>query len=163
RTEGYDRIVSFGDDAILRQPALDAVLKLHDEGWPIVTGYSNLARNDYRVNLASRIGDNLGEHDLYDLCDVMSWPEPMVPTALTGYTLLCMERDFWRRFDFQVYGIYPGWGSDFNVSKRFQHAEIEMVAAREGFCYHVKDVWNVMDGGRKAFANGPQEVALELA
>lgn len=161
----YDRLTMIADDAIVRSHALEAVLSLHAEH-PVVTGYSNLSLTDYRVNLTKTpLGDVPGEdaYNLYDLSEVMAWSEPTLPTFLTGYTLLCMSHAMWQRFPFEVYGDWPGWASDFHVSKRLTREGVPIVAAREGFCFHTKEKWNHRDVGRRELVNGPAELELECA
>lgn len=145
----YDRWILAGDDMIARQHALDAVLSLHDEGYPVVTGWSNIAHSDLRANLTKTplVGDvpTVGAYDLYHCEEVFGHPSPAVKTWLTGFTLCCASVDMWRAYPFSVYGGHPGYGSDFSFSKRLELDGIPIIAAREGFCWHVKENWNQVD------------------
>lgn len=149
RYSKYNRWILVGDDCIPRQHALDAVLAIHDAGHPVVTGWSNLSAEDWRSNLTKSplIGDHptTGAYDLYTCEEVFGWRDPIVPTSLTGFTLACATREFWAAYPFAVYGGHPGYGSDFHFSKRLEYDNIPIVAAREGFCYHVKERWNQGD------------------
>lgn len=145
----YDRWIIAGDDSICRQHAVDAVLALSDEGHPIVTGWSNLASEDMRSNLCKSPlrGDypTTLSYDLYSCAEVFTWREPWLPTTLTGYTLAAASVDFWREYPFKVYGGEPGYGSDYHLSKRLEYDGIPIVAARDAFCWHVKERWSQTD------------------
>jgi hypothetical protein len=160
--EGYDRLLIFSDDAVVRQPALDAVLELLDEGHPVVTGYGNLDMTDFRVNLnKARLLDQgyVDAYDFYTLGEVWSYPDKAVPTTLVGFALTGMAYDLWERFPFQAHQ-----GSDWSLSRRLTDAGIPMVAARGGFIWHVKEKWNRNwdEDPRKKLLVGVEPALLEL-
>lgn len=172
-SEGYENLVVFSDDAIVRQNALDSVLALLKEH-PVATGWANLAGNDMRANLCKTpLGPEPapGAYDLYTVTEAFGYPDPVIPTHLVGFALTAMSRELWTRFPFQVWkgadGNYderPGNASDFCMSKRLDEAKVPMVAAREGFIWHVKDVWNVPDADpvkRLLIGHEPAEITLE--
>jgi len=168
RTSGYERLIVAGDDGIVRPHALEAVQRLLDAGHPVVTGYSNLSETDYRVNLTKSPlkGDAPSEdaYNLWDLPAVMTYHFEAVPTYFSGYTLLGMERELWERYPFRVFGGWPGFGSDFSISKRITDDKVPIVAAREAFVWHQKAVWNHTDAtpGRELVMD-KAEIVLEPA
>ena len=140
KAEGYDRLIIFSDDAVVRQPALDAVISLLDVGHPVVTGYGNLDMSDFRVNLNKAPLQDQSYPDAYDfytLGEVWSYPDEAVPTTVVGFALTGMSYELWQRFPFQAHQ-----GSDWSLSRRLTDAGIPMVAAREGFVWHVKEQWD---------------------
>lgn len=143
-TVGYDRLYMIGDDAIVRPHALDAVRQLLDDGHPVATGYSNLAANDFRVNLCWQQLPPQPDTalKLVELAEVMEYPEPVVPTTLCGYTITGMSRDMWLKYPFMIWWLGQ---SDFHFSKRLEGDGVPMVAAREAFVWHVKERWNLSD------------------
>jgi hypothetical protein len=158
--EGYDRLLIVSDDAVVRQPALDAVLALLDEH-PVVTGYANLGMGDYRVNLNKTPLAAQGWVDsfnFYTLGEVFSYPAKAVPTTLVGFALTGMSIDLWRRYRFDCDG-----GADFRLSQRLAGKGIPMVGAREGFIWHVKESWGRRDQDpRKRLLVGEEPAAIEL-
>ncbi len=168
-TEGYDRLFIVGDDVIVRPQALESVQRLLDDGHLVATGWSNFAENDWRANLTSEplFGDAPATNaypGLHTTEEVWAWDGDYLPTFLTGYTLLGMGRELWERLPFRVFGGYPGWGSDFSVSKRLdEEGFAPFVAAVDGFCYHVKQVWNQVDtDGRKQLLVGAEPAELVM-
>jgi hypothetical protein len=146
--KGYTHVLAESDDGIVPPQALAAVLQLLERGHPVVTGYSNLDQIDFRVNLTRSPFRELAyaaadDYDLYHLSDVMAWPEPAVPTYFAAYALTGMSREMWLRYPFQTTG--EGWASDWDLSCRLQADGIPIVAAREGFTYHVKEVVGQLD------------------
>lgn len=136
----YDWLWLASDDLVVRPQALAAVRALRDDsGAPVVTGYSQFAHDDWRVNLtkaplsATHPGDN--PYEFFQFHEVYGNPEPAVRSWFTGMALTGMSREDWRRFPFKV-DFDPGWASDFNLSLRLQRADVPIVAARDGFCYH---------------------------
>jgi hypothetical protein len=158
---GYDRLIIVGDDTIARPHALKAVRALLDEGHPVVTGYGNLDMNDWRVNLnkAPLADQSIADsYDFYTLGEVLAWPEPAVPTTVCGFSLTGMSYELWERFPFQAH-----LGSDFSLSKRLTGVGIPMIGAREGFIWHVKELWNRRDQEpRKRLLVGEEPAAIEL-
>ena len=164
--KGYDRLIMASDDGVPRQHALDAVTALLDEGHPVVTGYSNLAYNDMRVNISKMSNYEkpaVNAHQLYTLTEVMEYQEPVVPTVLVGFALTGMPYELWERFGFSVWNDFPGNASDFCLSKKLVEAEVPMVAARDAFVWHVKEQWNLPDkDDRKRLLINSEPRALEL-
>jgi len=158
---GYERLLIMSDDAVCRQHAVDSVLALLDEGHPVVTGYGNLDMTDFRVNLnkAPLAAQSWPEsYDFWTLGEVCAYPDPAVPTTVVGFALTGMAYELWQRFPFQADG-----GSDFSLSQRLTGAGIPMVAAREGFIWHVKEAWNKRDvEPRKRLLVGVEPPLLEL-
>ena len=144
----YSHYLVLSDDAIASQHALEAVLELL---WnhPVATGFSNLDCVEPWVNLAKTplIGRNpgAGAYNLYQWAEVLGYPSPVVPTYFAGMCLTGMSRELWQQFPFDCYNGDPGNASDFSLCLRLQDAEIPIVAAREGFVYHVKELWSKPD------------------
>lgn len=150
---GYDQWILISDDSIPRPFALAEVRRIVREGkHPVVTGYCNLSRHDMRVNLTRTplLGDfpTVEGYDLYDFDEVQQYQSPVIDTWLAGFSLTAMPAQMWREFPFRCFtGADPkyGFAADFNLCKRLEHAAVPIVAARDAFVYHVKDVWNQMD------------------
>ena len=164
----YNRLIVASDDGIPRPHALKQVRRLLSEGHPVVTGYSNLSSTDFRVNLTkSPTAEEPREdgYDLYTLNEVMEWPTPEVPSYFTGMCLTGMSHAMWQRYPFSTYwDAPPGSCSDFVLSRALVKDEIPIVAAREAFVFHVKQVWNQADSDpRKRLYVGkePAELVLE--
>jgi hypothetical protein len=141
-TAGYERLLLVSDDAIVRQPAVDAVLDLMDSH-PVANGYANLDVRDMRVTInKAPIGEISVAHDydFWTLGEALASPEPQMETSVLCFALTGMSRDMWIRFPFQT-----ELGSDFGLSKRLTEAEIPMMVAREGFIWHTKETWNYPD------------------
>lgn len=164
KTAGYDWMCVISDDAIVRKPAFDAVRAL-SRRHPVVTGYSTLDSRDWRVNLTKEpLADPGGEafnpygHVFYQLDEVLSWPTETVPTFLCGFTVTGMSRDLWVRYPFQA-----EFGSDTNLCRRLNRDRVPIVAAREGFCWHVKETWNQADTEpRKRLLIGEEPPSVDL-
>lgn len=158
---GYQRLVIVSDDAVVRQPALDAVLDLMDVGHPVVTGYGNLDMGDWRVNLNKAplaVQSWPDSYDFYTLGEVLSWPTRDVPTTVVGFALTAMPIELWVRFPFDCDG-----GADFNLSHKLTGQGIPMVGAREGFIWHVKETWNRRDTEpRKRLLVGVEPASIDL-
>lgn len=145
--ERYDNLILFSDDAIVRPHALAAVRELLADH-PVVTGYSNLSIRDMRVNLSrSPLAALPAEdaYDLYTLGECLEWPTPTIPTYVAGMCLTGMSVELWAEHRFQVWGAPPGCCSDFMLSKSLERAGVPIVAAREGFVWHLKERWNEGD------------------
>ena len=130
----------------MRKPALAAVRRLLNRH-PVVTGYANLDVTDFRVNLCKKplLGQPWpGSFHFYTLGEVVSYPKPAVPSTLAGFALTGMAMEFWQRYRFDCDG-----GADFNLSKRLAGKGIPIVAAREGFIWHVKEKWGKRDKDRR--------------
>lgn len=160
QTEGYARLALVSDDTVVRGFAWDAVTYLA-QLWPVVTGYCNLDQDDMRVNIEAgplARESTPDSHDFYTLGQVLCWQEKAVPTALTGFSITMMKRELWEKFPFKCDG-----GADFNLSRRLAGAGIPIVAAREGFCWHVKERWNHRDEEpRKRLLIGEEPEGIEL-
>jgi hypothetical protein len=142
----HDRLILISDDAVVRPHALEAVQRLLDEAYPVVTGYSNLSSTDFRVNLCkSPLGPapTVDAYDLFTLNDILESEFPAIKTWFTGMCLTGMSLAMWEQFPFQV--TVNGGQSDFTLCKRLEARQIPIVAAREAFVWHVKEVWNRID------------------
>ena len=145
----YDNYIVVSDDALVRQHALDGVVTaLETGGIEVATGYSQRSHTDWMVNVTSGpLKDSKPSIDAYQFRqfrEVVSWPEPLVPTWFTGMSLTGMSKEMWRRFPFQCYadGVMDnGYASDFNLSRRLQDERIPVYAVRESFCYHWRAEW----------------------
>jgi hypothetical protein len=143
----YDRLIVQSDDGVVRPHALVAVQELLDDGHPVVTGWSNLSGSDFRANLTKTpLGPAPAEdaYDLYTMAEVMEYPDIAVPTFLVGMALTGMSVELWEEFPFKVFPVDCAQ-TDFYLSKRLEEADIPMVGARDGFVWHVKQVWNKED------------------
>jgi hypothetical protein len=137
------------DDGIVPAHALTAELDALDDGHPVATGYSNLDSVDFRVNLADRPFENLeypefSDYKLIHFADAVGWPTELIPTYFAGYALTGMSRDMWREFPFRVCQ-HGSWASDWQLCVRLQQAEIPIVAPKQAFTWHVKEIINTLD------------------
>lgn len=161
---GYDRLILISDDGVVRQHALDAVRELLDEGHPVVTGYSNLDATEKLSGVVNLNRAPLGfqadpsSFSLYTFGEVMCWPERAVPTTFCGFALTGMRRELWERYPWVASG-----GADFMLSKRLAADGVPIVAARDAFVWHVKEMWNRPDRDpRKGLLVGVEPAAIEL-
>lgn len=167
----FDRYFVVSDDVIVRPYAFDAIrriLDLHEA--PVATGYSQRSHADWTVNLTRKpLMADMPVADAYDFRhfrEVVSHPEPTLPTWFTGMSLTAMSSEMWQRFPFEAYVDEtlnsPGFASDFHLSKRLQDAEVPIRAAREGFAYHWRHEWRHTNhpGDAKPLASGEQSVTL---
>lgn len=165
----YQRLIVASDDGIVRPHALAEVQRVLNEGHPVATGYSNLASDDFRVNLTKTPQKRTlgpGAYNLYTLNEVMEYPDRNVPTYLTGMCLTAMSHPMWQRFGFRTYfDEPPGNASDFCLSEDLHDSNIPIVAAREAFVWHVKEKFNTLDRDpRKAlYLHEKSELVWELA
>ena len=142
----HDPVLVCADDCIVTQGAVDAVLGLLAEGHPVVTGWCRLDRTHEQVNLSTiPLADETPAESSYRFPAaewVRDYPDPAVPTYFAGMALTGMSRDMWLRFPLDCYSNgQAGWGSDYHLSRRLGLAGIPIVAAREGYVDHVKEVW----------------------
>lgn len=144
---GHDRFFVISDDIIVRQDALDAVRRASLEHM-VTTGYSQRSHTDMTVNVTDGplLDDKptVGAYTFRQLRDVVSWPEPLVPTWFTGMSITGMTLEMWRRFPFGCFcdeGSPLGYASDFHLSRRLQDAGVPIVAVREAFAYHWRNEW----------------------
>lgn len=165
----YDHYTVVSDDVVTPRAAYDAVEHHLAEGAPVVTGYCNLAANDWRVNLCKTpVGEtpHPRSYDFYTLEEAVAHADP-IPTYFTGMCLTGMSRAMWQRFPFECYGVgkHAGNASDLHLSRRLQEAGVPIIAPPEAFCLHVKQRWNEHDTDpQKAFLwDRPQEVIWERA
>jgi hypothetical protein len=154
----YDRYVLISDDCEPTQAGLDAVLALHDEGYPVATGYSNFD------TVRQSDGSYVDKAPWVNLC----WPGPLRPpppglshyrfmmrsevnampdgepivTAFTGLSFTCMSREMWLRFP-ATPCLATGGQMDYQLSYDLQQLDVPIVAAKGGFVQHVKDEWGV--------------------
>lgn len=147
RAMHHDRLLVVSDDGVVRPHALQAVRELLDDGHPVVTGYSNLSSEDFRVNLTKgplrTDVPTVEAYDLYTLAEVLEHPTAVVPTWFAGMCLTGMSVGLWERYPFRV--TRNGAQSDFSLAKRLEADRVPIVAAREGFVWHVKERWNDFD------------------
>ena len=144
----YDRYVIIGDDCIVSNDALQAVLQLHDEGHPVVTGYCNLDATDPRVSLTktpfktSTSAPQESDYNWYSLDEIYNLPpSAVIPTGFSGMCFTVMSRELWQRFPFGCYGLPAGFASDYHLSLRLRDAGIPIVAPKNGFVWHTKPDW----------------------
>lgn len=153
----YDHLIIGSDDGIPRKHALAAVQRFLNKGAPVVTGYSNFAANDLRVNIATRV-------DWYTLADVQSWVQETNEVYQLGFALSGMKTELWQRFPFRVYwDTPPGSRSDNVLSDRLNAAGIPILAARDAFVWHVKENWDQQDvEERKKLYVGVEPPSIQL-
>lgn len=141
----YTHYLAVSDDAVVTRDALDAVLDLLErDAAPVATGWSNLDSTLATVNLTR--SPLLGDWPVPEAYDFYHWSEvlgagPVVPTFMAGMCLTGMSRGMWREFPFACFGSpeQSGFASDFHLCLRLQEARVPIVAARGGFCFHVKE------------------------
>ncbi len=163
----YGRLIIQSDDGIVRPYALAEIQRLLNVGHPVVTGYSNLSAVDFRVNLTkSPLGRSLGPaaYELYTLAEVMEYPFPELRSYLAGMCLTGMSHAMWQRFPFLThFDEPPGNASDYVLSCQLYDAGIEIVAARDAFVWHCKEIWNQADTDpRKRSYIGSEPPSLDL-
>lgn len=147
RETDFDRYLVCSDDILVRQPTLDAVTGALDGGCEVATGYSQRTHTDWTVNVTNGpLRDSHPASEAYRFMkyrDVVSWPEPLVPTWFAGFSLTGMSRDMWQRFPFGCFteGQPTGYASDFHLSRRLQDERIPIYAVREAFAYHWRHEW----------------------
>lgn len=141
----FDRYVVIADDCEPTQEALDLVLALHDEGHPVVTGYSNFDGKLPFVNLCwnklSPPPPGLYSYGFYDLASVRAMGPGPVVTTFAGMSLTCMSREMWLRFPLMV--CDTGGQCDYHMSYRLQEAGVQIVAPPQAFVLHHKDEYGV--------------------
>lgn len=144
----FDNYLCISDDAILRAPALEAIVAALDGGCEVATGYSQRSHTDWTVNVTSGpLRDTHPTVDAYDFRqfrEVVSWPEPLVPTWFVGMSATGMSREMWRKYPFGCFtdgDRSTGYASDFHLSRRLQNDRVPVYAVREAFCYHWRNEW----------------------
>lgn len=162
---GYDNLILISDDGIVRPHALQAVRERLVAVPGVVTGYSNLSASDMRVNLSKAPLGPYPAPDSYTLmtlAEVMESPKPYFRTWFAGMCLTGMPFEMWERYPFRVWN--GAAQTDFSLSKRLEAADVPIIAARDAFVWHVKEVWNMADSDpRKKPVDGPPELVLETA
>lgn len=146
----FTHMVVAADDLVVTQHALDAVLELAREGHPVVTGWCRLDATHPLANITAGplVGDepSPGAYRFRTFRQVAGYELPVVPTGFVGFALTCMPRDLWRQFPFGAFGgPSQSWASDFHLSRRLRDAGVPMVAARDGYCEHLKERWLELD------------------
>lgn len=168
----FTNVLVCADDCIVTQAAVDAVVELLDGGHPVATGYCNLDRAHPLVNLSTTplVDDapSQGAYTFPSLAQVAGWPLRDYPTYFVGMSLTGMSRDMWRRFPLGCYTnrAGAGWSSDYHLSLRLNRAGVPMVAARDGWVDHVKEVWMRADRApekRLLVGEIPAEVVWQCA
>lgn len=159
RETSFDRYLVVSDDIIIRRPALDAVLQALDDGIEVATGYSQRSHTDWTVNVtAGPLRDSrptVGAYDFRQYREIISWPEPLVPTWFAGMSITGMSREMWQRFPFGCFtdgDSDAGYASDFHLSRRLQDERVPVYAVREAFAYHWRHEW--------AHTNHPDDAPL---
>jgi hypothetical protein len=144
--DDFTHFVMISDDGVVRQDALDAVLRIAEHA-PVATGWCNLDAIEANVNLTRSPAPDgpplISSYDLYHFSEVLGYPTPEVPTYFTGMCLTAMSRDMWLKYPFEVFP--EGNASDLRLSQRLVADDVPILAAREGFIYHVKETWNQSD------------------
>lgn len=134
------------DDGLMHPDTLDPILQALADGHHVVTGYSNLDAEDMRVNLTKTPfkcdEPILEDYDMYHLSEVISWPDWLVPTFFAGYAFTGMDTAMWADYPFEP---IQTWASDWSLCKRLQNDGVPIVACRDAFTWHVKEVVNQMD------------------
>lgn len=148
----YDVYLIVSDDCVPTQDALDAVLALLEQGWPVATGYCNLDEGEYAhvVNLTKSplVGfpPNERSYDSFTLAEVAAARMPQVRSWFAGFALTGMSRELWQRYPFKVLHEASGGScSDYSLSWRLQEDDVPIMAPKAGFVRHVKERWNVAD------------------
>lgn len=145
----YERAFIISDDACPRPHALKLLRGLMDDGHPVVTGYCNLAADDFRANLTYtplRIPISTRSYDLYTIAQVMESQTITVPTFYTGFCLTGMSTELWRKYPYMVETEGADhMAADFNLSRRLEADGVPIVAHREAFIWHVKERWSEND------------------
>lgn len=140
----YDAYLVVSDDCVVSQAALDAVVKLLEEGRPAATGWCKLHTRSEFANLCRAplrgTDPKPSAYPFYRADAVRRFRDSVVPTHFMGFALTGMPRELWRRFP---YGAYTerrasGYSSDFHLCVRLRDAGVPMVAAREGYVDHLK-------------------------
>lgn len=142
----FGRYVVLSDDTIPTREALDAVLALHADGFPAVTGWCNLDSVLPHVNLTRNElpppPPAVTSYDLLTLDEARSY-EGLIPTTFVGLALTCLGRDLWLDHPLEVSAL--GGQMDYVLSHRLQEAGVPIVAPTDGFIWHVKETWNRRD------------------
>jgi len=141
------------DDVIVSPEALAAVLdvaRVHD----VATGYCRLDQTHPLVNVTKRpvtfSEPSVEAYHFYSFDEVQTQARTFC-TGFVGFAVTFMPREMWRRFPFEVYGSPDkSYASDYSLSYRLNAAGVEMYAAREGYCDHVKRVWNSLEDAKDA-------------
>ncbi len=161
----YEWLWIISDDTIPRPAGLTAVRDVAGDGWPVVTGYCNLSEKDLRVNICDGPLGPAPAVDAYpwlSLSYVMTHKDAIIPTTFAGFCLTGMSLEDWTRFPYQLHN--HGNSADFQLSKRLTEVRVPIVAARDGFAFHVKENWPHRDKDeRKRLYVGvePAEMRLE--
>jgi len=151
RKRKYGRMVVISDDGRVPRGAWDAVMAVADRGHPVTTGWCNLdlGRGWDISNLVSgplaATAAETTQQEFYSAPDVFTYPSDEVPTSFHGHALLTMPWEVAERFPFECYQEGVGWSSDYHHSRRLADAKVDIVAARDGFVVHLKEVWNHFD------------------
>lgn len=141
----YTHALICADDCIVTQFAVDAVTDALAAGHPAVTGWCRLDRTHTLANLTSEPlrggAPTVESYTFTPVGDILDGPELAI-THFMGMSLTGMSRDMWQRFPLGCYGTErAGWSSDFHLSARLRDAGVPMLAARDGYVDHVKEVW----------------------
>jgi hypothetical protein len=149
----FTHLALVSDDVIVSPEALAAVLdvaRVHD----VATGYCRLDSTHPLVNVTKRpvtfTEPSVEAYHFYSHDEVQAQARTF-RTGFVGFAVTVMPREMWRRFPFQVYGTPDkSYASDYSLSYRLNAAGVEMYAAREGYCHHVKRVWNSLEDAKDA-------------
>ena len=142
----YDRYFVISDDAVPTRDAFAAILALHDQGHPVVTGYGNLDSVQPLCGLTTNVlpppPPGQFSYEFTPLTQALTRDEPIV-TTFAGLVLTGMSREMWLRYPLQV--TVMGGQMDYDLSYRLQEDGIPIVAPPDGFMVHVKERANMPD------------------
>lgn len=160
RMGGYERAFIISDDTVPRPHALAYVQELLDDGHPVATGYCNLGEDDLRVNLATRMEATISG-EFPTLGEVQCVADPVIPTVFAGFCLTGMSVELWEEYPYE---LQPGGRSaDRHLCLRLLDDGVPVVAHRDAFVWHVKQVWSALDTDpRKQLLIGVEPSAIDF-
>lgn len=164
----FDNYIWASDDLIPRQLELDAI-ELGLINYPIVTGYSNMNPQSTRVNVRtypfvgnlltfiavhgfvqiSKYTEMLKFDTFPTLDDILKTKSSYFRTYFMGASFTGMRRFIWQKIPFKAERnpiTKKTFGSDWSLSKRLYSKGYIMMAARDGFFYHLNSRQNIIVG-----------------
>lgn len=142
----YDRYFVISDDAVPTPQAFAAILKLHDAGHPVVTGYCNLDSVQPLCNITTNElpppPPGLRDYLFVPTKKARAQKGP-IATTFAGLVLTGMSRALWLRYPLAV--TANGGQMDYDLCYRLQQDGVPIVAPPDGFCFHVKERANEFD------------------
>lgn len=165
RHTDYARYLVLSDDATPNPVALAKVLELHDQGHPVVTGYSNVDAVHSWVNLARNElpppPPGVNSYDLLTQADVDITGD-VFETTFAGFSLTCMSRDLWLKYPMQA--TTSQGQMDYQLSWRLQADGVPIVTHRDARIHHLKETWNERDAApEKALLVGSLPPAVRFS